>query len=615
MPIEINELHIAVQNALRKSGDDAAEDLGEENLAQAAAAGKVTVSGRDFIHSISRIKLDQSVHDHHRAVVRLNFVGSDSPTVDDVAGFVGAQMTLKIGDQVYADDRRFPVTFAGIVTSVRIVTETNAETVAVIVAESPTVKLEFGHLNKTFLNQKASDLISSCINSAGLGGGSIDASTVTYEHVFQYKETNWEFARRMASSYGVFLFYDGEKLHATNAKSRPTSDIKQSDIGSLRLSLGATGDKVHVHGWDYKAKKEIMGKASGKSASGIDSRENTTLGKSSEVHTQEDYVEAGTAVDRAHADIIAKTVAMSHIQGLAKLNGQSCSFVANVGKNIRVDGFGTTLNGSYFVTSVGHEINESGQYSNHFEATPTNSAYPRIIGSPLRETAVQIAIVTDNNDPDDMSRVKVKFPWREDEESFWARVIHPDAGKDKGIYTLPDVDDEVLVGFEFGDFSRPIVLGSLYNGKDTPIRPGSDMVKNGKNMLKVIQTTGGNVIEIDDTDGSQKITITQKDGKNSVVLSLDGPSISILSDGGSISLKAKSISLETDSGDIELKSGGKLSAQSQSDTEIKATGALKAQGMNVEIKAQANGKFETGAMLDIKGGAMVNVKGAMINLN
>ena len=206
-----------------------------------------------------------------------------------------------------------------------------------------------------------------------------------------------------------------------------------------------------------------------------------------------------------------------------------------------------------------------------------------------------------------MSRVKVRFPWREGEESFWARVVHVDAGKDRGIYTLPDVDDEVLVGFEFGDPSHPIVLGSLYNGKDTPIRPVSDMVDGGKNVRKVIQTGGENVIEIEDTDGSQKITITQKDSKNSIVLSLDGPEISILSDGGAISLKAKSISLETDSGDIELKSGGKIKAQSQADTEIKATGAMKAEGMNLELKGQTNGKFEAGAMLDLKGNGMVNL--------
>ena len=614
MPIEINDIHTAVAKAMRESGDDDGKG-GGENLAETAAAGKVSVSGKEYIHSISSIKLEQSVHDHHRAVVRLNFAGSDSPSLDDVPKFVGEQITIRIGDQLYADDRRFPVAFAGIVTSVRIVTETNAETVAVIIAESPTVKMEFGHVNKTYLNQKASDMISGCISQVGLGGGTVDGSTVTYEHMFQYQETNWEFARRMAASYGVFLFYDGEKLHATNAKSRPTNTIAKSDVGSLRLTLGAVGDKVQVQGWDPKEKKEIVGKGTGKDASGMDSRENKTLKKSSDVHSEEDYVEAGTAVSKAHADDIAKAAAMSHIQGLAKITGQSCSFGANVGKNITVDGFGTNLNGSYFVTGVSHELNESGQYSNHFEATPTNSSYPRVPRTPTRETAVQIAIVTDNNDPQDMSRVKVRFPWREGEESFWARVVHVDAGKDRGIYTLPDVDDEVLVGFEFGDPSHPIVLGSLYNGKDTPIRPVSDMVDGGKNVRKVIQTGGENVIEIEDTDGSQKITITQKDSKNSIVLSLDGPEISILSDGGAISLKAKSISLETDSGDIELKSGGKIKAQSQADTEIKATGAMKAEGMNLELKGQTNGKFEAGAMLDLKGNGMVNVKGGMINLN
>lgn len=615
MPLEIKELQIAVQNAMRESDTDIDTDTDAENLAQIAAHGKVTVSGRDFINCISRIRLEQSVENHHRAVVRLNFTGNDAVAPETMAGYVGEQITIKIGDELYRDDSRFPISFAGLVTGVRIVSETASESYAVIIAQSPTVKLEFGHLNKTFLNQKASDMISATIGQAGLGGGTIDASSVTHEHVFQYKETNWDFARRMASSYGVFLFYDGEKLHATNAKSRPTNDIQRSDIGSLKMTLGATGNKVNVHGWDYKEKKAIKGKATGSVASGIDSRDSSTMRKAESIHTKEDFVAAGTAASKAHADVIAKTIALNHVQGLAKMTGQTCSYVACVGKNMRVDGYDSVLNGSYFVTWVRHELNESGQYSNRFEATPTNCAYPRILEAPLRENAVQSAIVTNNEDPDDLGRVKVKFPWREDEESFWARVSHVDAGADKGLYTIPDVDDEVLVGFEHGDFSRPVILGNLYNGVDQPIRPGSEMVDGGTNKLKVFKTKGGNEIVLDDTSGAEVITISQKDGTNTIVLTMDGPSISIISDGGDINLKGKAINIESESGDIVLKSGGKLTAQSQSDTEIKATGALKGQGMSLEMKGQTTGKIEASATLDLNGNAMVNVKGGMINLN
>src|ERR1700750_2275998 len=80
---------------------------------------------------------------------------------------------------------------------------------------------------------------------------------------------------------------------------------------------------------------------------------------------------------------------------------------------------------------------------------------------------VVVAVVTNNQDPDGFGRVKVKFPWLSDvDESSWARIAAPMAGKARGIYFLPEVDDEVLVIFEHGDVRSPYVLGALWNCQD-----------------------------------------------------------------------------------------------------------------------------------------------------
>jgi uncharacterized protein involved in type VI secretion and phage assembly len=82
---------------------------------------------------------------------------------------------------------------------------------------------------------------------------------------------------------------------------------------------------------------------------------------------------------------------------------------------------------------------------------------------------VVVGIVTNNQDPEKLGRIKVRFPWLSDvNESAWARLSTPLAGKGRGFYYLPEIEDEVLVAFEFGDINRPIIIGSLWNGENIP---------------------------------------------------------------------------------------------------------------------------------------------------
>src|SRR5689334_12460780 len=86
-----------------------------------------------------------------------------------------------------------------------------------------------------------------------------------------------------------------------------------------------------------------------------------------------------------------------------------------------------------------------------------------------RVYGVVVAIVTNRKDPEEMGRVKLRYPWLgENAEGYWARIATPMAGNERGIYFLPEVEDEVLVAFEHGDLRFPYVIGSLWNGRDKP---------------------------------------------------------------------------------------------------------------------------------------------------
>jgi phage baseplate assembly protein V len=197
-----------------------------------------------------------------------------------------------------------------------------------------------------------------------------------------------------------------------------------------------------------------------------------------------------------------------------------------------------------------------------------------------RFTGVAMAIVTNNKDPDGLGRVKVKLPWLDDQvESDWARVVTAMAGAGRGLYWLPEVDDEVLVAFEHGRPDSLYVLGGLWNGKDKPPEDNKD----GKNNVRALKTRSGHVIRLTDADGDEKIEIIDKTGKNSIV----------------ISAKDKTVTIGADA-DIIVKS---------------TNGKLKLSGNGVEITSQAAVKIEASQNVDLKAGAQLNVKGQMVNIN
>jgi uncharacterized protein involved in type VI secretion and phage assembly len=184
---------------------------------------------------------------------------------------------------------------------------------------------------------------------------------------------------------------------------------------------------------------------------------------------------------------------------------------------------------------------------------------------------VVMGIVTNNQDPDKMGRVRVKFPWlSDDHESWWARIATPMAGPNRGMYFLPEVDDEVLVAFEHGDVRFPYVVGALWNGKDSPPENNSD----GKNNLRLIHSRSGHLIRLDDKDGDEKIEIIDKTGSNSITIKSSDNSISITCNGKLKMHAAQGIEMTSDA-DI------KITANTTIDAEATAPMTLKGATVNI----------------------------------
>lgn len=192
---------------------------------------------------------------------------------------------------------------------------------------------------------------------------------------------------------------------------------------------------------------------------------------------------------------------------------------------------------------------------------------------------VVVGIVTNNQDPEQLGRVKLFFPWlSHEDESDWARVATVMAGGDRGAYFLPEVNDEVLVAFEQGDVRFPYVLGCLWNGKDKPPENNED----GANNLRMLKSRSGHLIRLDDTPGEEKLDIIAHDGRSRITFN-----------------RAEGLVIKAE-GDVTIQS---------------SDGKLTLSGSAIEMTSAADIKVKSQGNMDLEASAQLNLKGGLVNIN
>jgi uncharacterized protein involved in type VI secretion and phage assembly len=191
--------------------------------------------------------------------------------------------------------------------------------------------------------------------------------------------------------------------------------------------------------------------------------------------------------------------------------------------------------------------------------------------------------VTNNNDPDQMGRVRVKYPSLSDnEESAWARLATPSAGNARGLLMMPQNNEEVIIGFEHGDTRRPIVIGSVFNGSD---KPGEELLqsKDGSFALLSNEKIHQHSKKDFEIKSDQKMVVEVTQDENHKV-----------------------------SGNYKHETTGTGSLKAQQYT-IEAGSTMTVKGVSLTVEASASLTLK-GATIDIQGTGPVNIKGAIINL-
>jgi uncharacterized protein involved in type VI secretion and phage assembly len=292
---------------------------------------------------------------------------------------------------------------------------------------------------------------------------------------------------------------------------------------------------------------------------------------------------SGEATALAKSALSGRADAYLEAEGLAFGNPK-----VRAGGKVKIEGVGTQLGGTYIVSSTTHSYRGKSGYQTSFQITGRSErGLLDLVHPPERHDwsrDLVVGVVTNNNDPDQMGRVRVKYPSLSDsEESAWARVASMSAGKERGLMMLPQVEEEVIVGFEHGDTRRPIVIGSLFNGKD---KPGTDLMQNRDGSFALVSNEKAFIHTTKDfevkSDQAMKLEITKD-----------------------MSTKAQ--------GKIEQEASQGTKLKAGSTYEIEAGSSLTLKGASVTVEASASLTLK-GATVDVQANGPLNLKGAIINI-
>ncbi len=494
-------------------------------------------------------------------------------------------------------------------------------------------RLMRGKQTRAFQMMNDMMIISKIAGEVGMTPVVAGAPTSIEDYVLQYNQTNWDFLTERAQLYGYQMYADGRQLMVTPMETPRSLIPVELKVGENlsrfepRLVSMGQATKTSVTGWDPEKQMGV------KSFSAMSKPKTTTgelmTGSATAMmafgKAEDNFVPEKTVRSVGEATTIAKARFDDIQSQFVKASGEVKPGAPNLvaGSMGVVIGAGTRFSGTYYITEARH-IWRQGEYSVQFQATGRNPYTIRhlLLGEeankPEKINGVVLAKVTSNLDPQNLGRVKVKFPWMPssltDVESSWARLAAPGAGGDQGLLFTPEVNDEVLVAFENGDLNSPYVVGGLWSKLNKPPNGKGVVVAAGKVNQRVVRSRSGHVVILDDTQGKEQIIIEDKTGNNSIV----------------IDSKTNAMTIKT-MGDLTLDAGGKLTITSKGDFSIKSqtkgaieanTGAnIKAGGSQLDLQTASAALKSTSidvqanAQVSVKGNAMVQVQGGMVKIN
>jgi uncharacterized protein involved in type VI secretion and phage assembly len=470
-------------------------------------------------------------------------------------------------------------------------------------------RLHRGRRTETYQNVKVSDVAQTVASRAGLEVGTIDDSGAVLDFISQVNISDWDFLKARARELGFEVgvvdgqFFFRKPVQSTTGPDPGDADsqgpaqlVYGRDLISFRprVSSSAQVTQISVRAWDPDTKAVLVGSADPASAHAALPDDPASLAQN--FGSPEYVVHNRPLPSQTDVDDTAKAVAEHLGSSFAEAEGVAIGNAKLLaGTAISVAQVAAEFVGKYILSRTRHVFDDDG-YRTEFEISgmqdrstlglvSVGATNGGAAGGAPPVPGVFIAVVTNNDDPQHLGRLKLTFPWLSDNyESDWARVAAVGAGPNSGVMFIPEVGDEVLCACEFGDLRRVFVLSPLHNGKDTP-NLGDGLVDGGKVKRRGVVSRKGHKLVFLDDDSKSGIALITSDGNLKVSLNETTSEITIHCKG--------KVTLQTDSDDISLKSGANVTIQAQGNVNVSGSAGVKVDG----------------------GGGVVEMSGSLIKLN
>lgn len=552
-------------------------------------------------------------------MARLVFVDGDMPNrkfpLSDAESLTpGTSIRITAG---YGDDEQ--AIFEGIVIKHSIQIGGENEARLLVECRDKVVKMTVGRKNATYSKMLDSAVISNLISAAGLTGD-VTATATEHTDLVQYYASDWDFVLSRAEANGLLVIAtDGAlTVKAPDTSGEPTLEVTYgADLVEFEAEIDARTQfsSASASTWSPSDQTEQTATATPPKLNQQGNIDAATL--AGVIGLSAYQIQSGAAIESTALDTWAKALQMK--AGLARIRGKmrfQGSAKAKVGALIKLVGVGTRFSGDVFIGAVTHEL-EAGHWitTAEFGVSPAWLTEQHDVMAPAAAGllpgigGLHVGKVTKlDGDPDGQQRVQVSIPvLGSTAQPVWARLLQFYASNAIGAFFVPELSDEVVLGFFDNDPTHPVILGSLYSSNRAP-----PYTLTAENNTKALVTRCKSKIEFDEEN---KVITVITPGKNKIVLSDQDQSILLLDQNNNrAELNPGGITLDSPK-DIKVKANGTITLDAIGAINISSQANVKSTGLNVLCEGQVGFTGKGSATAELSASGETVVRGAMVMIN
>ncbi|KGN75090.1 hypothetical protein HQ47_04075 [Porphyromonas macacae] len=583
--------------------------------------------------SFETLRLYQAFNEQNRFEIVKNFGSQQAAWLQDpekLVGYVGQEVYIKFEHMASGAKNQF----FGIVTHVEISGDSTDTAGGIrIIGSGQAILLEGVPEKRSFTDMLPNEIVQSILADYRIPFKCNASKELKLPYAVQYDETAFSFLNRLSKTYGEWFYDDGYELIFGKPEQQEELMLDcDADVTDIKLRSSLRPRNTHKYAYETKGNEwpDVAGNKSVKTGIGL---LKNLVSVSDRLFNRKFRTELEASMSPGSSlSKLAERESTSYVSDMLCVEASTRTCRVKIGHYVNFN-FPGRMNlkslGQYVVTEVEHIVNRNGHYENRLVAHPSNPVYV-----PAKETGssrayAETGVVVDNADPEGQGRVRVQFEWQQGKtRTNWLRVQTPDAGSsdkvstNRGFVAIPEIGDQVMVGYEHGNPSRPFVMGSLFHGK-------SGTGGGAGNKIKSLSTRSGNCLELNDEDGSvslkdpgsanllfdgkgnattnANVSHTINAGSTNMINVGDGASVWQMDKEGNISLTANTeFKIRVGESTVVISKDGKITVNGK---DIKI-GAAEKLSLSATDATDLGGK-----KVEITGSSEVTVNGAEVKIN